>query len=126
MKQIFVFVMVLLIGAAFAPRARADSPDLQPWMVSAASQGYGGSTPDAVRHAFGNFQNARAKATDKYDWQGDYQQAVTDFLHQHGCVTCGIGDDGLTYPVKIDLPIGVMDFYDILPVQFQTLVNNKK
>lgn len=122
---IFVLLVFVFVSAfVFVAPAAADSPqaDLQPWMFAAASQCRGGCTPAEVQRAFTNFQNARAAATANYDWKGDYDQAVTDFLHQSGWVTAGITDGQHTYTVKIALPFGFAEYVDILPVQFKAFV----
>ena len=116
---------LLLVIVNGANVVSAAPPDLQPWMVAAASQGIGGSTPEAVQVSFGRFQNAQAakfQYTTANAWITNYDSDVSQFLRAHGCATCGISDGVLSYPLKIALPVGVLDFYDIAPVALQKLL----
>ena len=124
-KSLPVAALLALVIVGGANVASAAPPDLQPWMVAAASQGIGGSTPEAVQVSFGRFQNAQAakfQYTTANAWITNYDTDVSQFLRAHGCATCGISDGVLSYPLKISLPVGVLDFYDIAPVALQKLL----
>lgn len=113
MKQIasaLLIVITLLALAAFTPApARADgpTPDIQPWMYAAVEYTGLGNVA-AVQAAFKNYQDGQAalhQYTTPAMWQGNYESDVTNFLHQHGCASCSISDNVLSYKLKIDVPV---------------------
>ena len=103
-------MLALVIVSMFATVALAADP-IQPWMY-AAIQPSGLGTVEAVQSAFFRYQNEQAfikQYTTPAMWQAAYASDATNWLHKHGCSTCWISDDTLSFKIRIDAPVYMFD-----------------
>jgi len=110
MKHTLIIGIVLLALVAFgASVASAEAP--QPWMY-AAVQSSGLGTVEAVQASFIRYQNAQA-AIHQYNtpgkWQAAYESDVSNWLRAHGCASCYIDNNLMSFKLRIDAPIYMFD-----------------
>ena len=113
--RVLIVVLVLALSAlsgVAVVSAAGPLPDMQAWMISASHCGGLGSPTD-VQLKFQRYQNAQAELkqwTTAAQWQGAYDDTVTQFVHLHGCVSGGIVDGALTFDFKVSLPTYARDY----------------
>ena len=109
-RLIVLFVLVALIVAFAAPSALAADPP-QPWMY-AAVQSSGLGTVEAVQASFIRYQNGQA-LLHQYNtpgkWQAAYESDVSNWLRAHGCASCYIDNNLMSFKLRIDAPIYMFD-----------------
>lgn len=112
--SLFAILVSLVAALAFPAVSRADGPmpDVQPWMYAAAEYSGLGNVA-AVQAAFKNYQDNQAlvhQYTAPAQWHDNYANDVTNWLRAHGCASCYLSDDALSFNLKIDVPVAEMDF----------------
>lgn len=109
-RSILLTAFVLAIVAVFilAGGAHAQGPsDLQPWMY-AAVQFSGLGTAQAVQADFRLFRDNQGSIyqyTTPAMWNDSYNLDATIWMRQHGCSSCEITENGLSFKLKVDAPV---------------------
>ena len=102
-------VVIALVALGASSAVAADPP--QPWMY-AAIQSSGLGTVEAVQASFIRYQNGQA-LLHQYDtpgkWKAAYESDVSNWLRAHGCASCYIDNNLMSFKLRIDAPIYMFD-----------------